>query len=265
MHNLTSTLLCLSLLVVLGSGCNKDTAGASSGNDSFLAPATAPDLPKREAVDERNFSREGMPEQKRVSDGSEDIVKLTPEDRAAAKRMGPGRLSAPPATSSNGETVTAGNTAFGNRAAKPASIPASGKENMPALDYDRTLFTMSKTACYGNCRQFSLELTNDRRLILDAKNNMDRKGLYTRMLSAREYRILQRALEASEPAELAALYPSDAKMIPADVQATVLRYADVYGEERKVEVYYDAPKQLAQLIADLESWVDKDGWIKMGE
>jgi hypothetical protein len=98
MHNLTSTLLCLSLLVVLGPGCNKDTAGASSGNDSFLAPATAPDLPKREAVDERNFSREGMPEQKRVSDGSEDIVKLTPEDRAAAKRMGPGRLSAPPVT-----------------------------------------------------------------------------------------------------------------------------------------------------------------------
>ncbi len=85
------------------------------------------------------------------------------------------------------------------------------------------------------------------------------------MQSAREYRARQRWREASEAAELAALYASDARMIPADVQATVLRYADVYGEERKVEVYYDAPKQLAQLIADLESWVDKDGWIKMGE
>jgi hypothetical protein len=261
MRNLLPTLLSLSLLLILGFGCNKDTAGASSGNDAFLAPATAPDLPKREAADEKDFAREGMPLQEAVSDGSEDIVKLTPEDRAAAKRMGPGKLSPSPATKSKGEPVKAGT----KPAYQPTSMPAPGKQDKPALDYDRAVVMMSKTACYGNCRQFSIELTNDGRLILDAKKNMDRKGLYTRLLSATEYNALQGAMEASEPAELNTVYPTNTKMIPADVQATVLRYADVYGKERKVEVYSDAPKPLAQLIADLEKWVDKDGWIKMAE
>lgn len=261
MRTLFPTLLCLSLLVVLG--CNKDTAGASSGNDAFLAPATAPDLPQREAADEKDFAREGMPMQEAVDDGSEDIVKTTPEDRAVAKRMGPGKLSAPQAKKSKGEPAKAGT----KPAYQPSSMPAPGKQDKPVLDYDRAVFMISKTACYGGdgCRQFSLELTNDRRLILDAKKNMDRKGLYTRLLSATEYNALQRAMEASEPADLGAVYPADTKIIPADAQATVLRYADVYGKERKVEVYADAPKELAKLIADLETWVDKDGWIKMAE
>jgi hypothetical protein len=261
MRNLLPTLLCLSLLVVLGFGCNKDTSGAGSGNDPFLAPATAPDLPKREAANEKDFSREGGPMQEAVDDGSEDVVKLTPEDRAAAKRMGPGKVSSPPATNRHGEPVT-GQT---KPASKPSSMPAPEKQNKPALDYDRAIVKISKTACYGSCRQYSIELTNDRRLILDAKKNMDRKGLYSRLLSATEYNALLLAMEATEPDDLGAVYPADTKMIPADVQGTVLRYADVHGEERKVEVYADAPKELAKLIADLESWVDKDGWIKVAE
>ncbi|TXF91149.1 hypothetical protein FUA23_02665 [Neolewinella aurantiaca] len=252
-----STLLSLSFLLVFSFGCNKDAA--STGNDPFLAPATAPDLPKRNSVDSKNLSREGLKEQEAADDGSEDIVKLTPEDAARAKRMGPGRISPSPATKSD-QPVTAGSTGT-----TPASMPAPGSK--PALDYDRAIFAISKTACYGGdkCRQFGLELTNDRRLILDAKRNMDLKGKYSRMLSATEYNKLLSAMEASEPERLEMVYPTDKTMIPADAQATILRYADVHGTERKIEVYADAPKQLAKLLADLESWVDKDGWIKMAE
>lgn len=261
MPNLISALLCLSLLAVLSFGCNKDTASMNSGNDAFLAPATAPDLPRQASVEE-GIVREKKVEQEPIDVESAEMVELTPEERAAAKRMGPGRLAPLPATKSDAAPKTAGT--------KPASTGATsatapGNERKPALDYDRTLLAMSKTACYGDCRQFSLELTNDRRLVLDARRNMDRKGLYSRRLSATEYNALKRAMEASEPAELGPLYPADAKMIPADAQATVLRYADVFGEERKVEVYYDAPERLAKFIADLESWVDKDGWIKVAE
>jgi len=201
------------------------------------------------------MAKVGMKEQEAVSDGSEDVVKLTPEDEALAKRLGPGRVSPPPVTKNTGEPVTAGT--------KPSSMPVS--KNKPVLDYDRAIFAISKTACYGGdgCRQFSLELTNDRRLIMDAKKNMDKQGKYSRLLSASEYSALLSAMEATEPAELGMVYPADTKNIPADAQATVLRYDDVYGKERKVEVYSDAPKKLAQLLADMEKWVDMDGWIKM--
>ena len=197
-----------------------------------------------------------MAEKEPVDFEKEKAAKLTPEEIARVKRMGPGRVSPPPATKSNGEPVTPGT--------KSTSMP---NPNKPVLDYDRAVFAISKTACYGgaNCRQFSLELTNDRRLVLNARKNMDRRGKYSRQLSAPEYNALLKAMEATEPAELGMVYPADTKMIPADAQATVLRYADVNGEERKVEVYSDAPKQLAQLLADLENWVDKDGWIKMAE
>ena len=200
-----------------------------------------------------------MKEQEAVSDGSEDIVKLTPEDEALAKRLGPGRVSPPPATKNNGTPVTAGT--------KPSIMPAMENPNKPVLDYDRPVFAISKTACYGGdgCRQFSLELTNDRRLVLDAKKNMDRNGKYSRLLSASEYNALLSAMEATEPAELGEVYPAETKNIPADAQATVLRFDDVNGVERKVEVYSDAPKKLAQLLADMEKWADKDGWIKMAE
>lgn len=259
MRNFSPTLLCLCLLFVLGFGCNKDAASVGTANDPFLAPATAPDLPQSTPGNDQEMAKVGMPEQKPVDDGSEDIVKLTPEDEALAKRMGPGRLAAPPATKSNGVPVTA--------STKPSSMPAPSKLNKPVLDYDRAVFAISKSACYGgaNCRQFSLELTNDRRLVLDAKKNMDRKGKYSRLLSASEYNTLLTAMQATEPAELGEVYPADTKTIPADAQATVLRYPDVNGVERKVEVYFDAPKQLAELLTDLESWVDKDGWIKIME
>jgi hypothetical protein len=258
MRTLFSTLLCLCLLVILGFGCNKDTAGGNAGNDPFLAPATAPDLPKREAGDPQQMAKEGMKEQT-AADPGETLKRLTPEERAAAKRMGPGRISPQPATKNNATPVTAGT--------KPGAMPATRNMNKPALDYDRPVFGISKTACYGGdgCRQFSLELTNDRRLILDAKKNMDRKGKYSRLLSTTEYNRLLAAIEATEPAELSEVYPTEVKNIPADAQATMLRYPDVYGEERKVEVYYDAPEKITKLLSDLEKWVDMDGWIKMAE
>lgn len=260
MRTLLPTLLCLCLLAVLGFGCNKDATGANSAQDNFLAPAAAPEMPKRSVDNDQKLSKVEMAEATPDGGSNEDIVEMTPEDRAAAKRMGPGRLSPTPAKkTTDGAPATTGT--------KPSSMPTSQNPNKPVLDYDRPVFAISKTACYGGagCRQFGLELTNDRRLILDAKKNMDRQGKYSRVLSASEYNALLSAMEASEPAQLGMVYPADTKNIPADAQATVLRYDDVNGVERKVEVYSDAPKQLAKLIADLEKWVDMDGWIKMAE
>lgn len=256
MRTLFPTLLCLSLLLILGLGCNKDTAGAGTGNDTFLAPASAPDLPPAAPVDPEAIEEMGGKAQEMVDDGLDEIQELQPGEEAAAKRQGPGRLTPSPVTKSTPAPTTA--------STKPTPAGSPGK---PVMDYNRALFALSKTACYGGegCRQYSLELTNDRRLVLDAKRNMKRKGKYSRLLSATEYNALLSAVEGTNPAGLGAVYPADTKNIPADAQATVLRYADVHGAEKKVEVYDGAPRKLAQLITDLEAWVDKDGWVKMAE
>lgn len=259
MLKLFPTLLSLAFLLVLTSACNRDAVDSTQdGTGTFLAPASAPLNPQALAA-----ADEAKPKMAAAIEGPGELpgenepvpTKMTAEEIEAAKRAGPARLGSQP-------QVAAPLTAS-PEPPKTMDVPSSG--NKPAPDYNRPVVAISKTACYGECRQFVLSLTNDRRLILDAGKNMDRKGKYSRALSGREYNELLAAMQDAKPESLAALYPNNIKHVPADAQGTVLRYPDPNGNERKVEIYYDAPEKLDAFLTSFEAWVDKDGWVKMAE
>lgn len=245
------TILLLTVLAVL-TGCNREAAPQGE----FLAPASAPPQSERTTMREEDKPKEGRPMIEGPSAADLEAAnepnggQITPEQAAAARKMGPGRTNPVPDRPQTA-TPTPANT----------GAPTAGK---PVLDYDRPVFSVSKTPCYGKCQQYSLTLTNDQQLILDAKNNMDKKGRYTIRLNRQEYSKLLAGLDSLNLQALPAVFPQDTKMIPADVQATVLRFPNLAGEEQKVEIYSDAPDKLANFLARFEAMIDRKDWVKMG-
>jgi len=257
MHKFIPSLLSIALLLVLMSACNRDaTEAGKDGTGTFLAPAAAPPSASVRMSDDESKPTESptigaesaVPE---VEPGAAE--KLTEEEMRIARNAGPGRTAPMPTTR---QTATP-------RTAEAAVPTTSGSK--PVIDFDRPVMSLHKTACNGNCRQYDLTLTNDRRLVLAAGRNMKRKGNYSRALSAREYNEILVAMQAANPEGLAHLYPEVIENVPADAQGTLLSFPGQDGKERKVEVYYGAPEKLDALISTFEAWVDKDGWIRMAE
>ncbi|WP_020571404.1 DUF6438 domain-containing protein [Neolewinella persica] len=247
------------LLLSLLFGCNRDASNATSSDGKFLAPANQPaksTMPDKGAVTK-------MVENKKMIEGPNEAVVddvkvaeegLTDADIAAAKRPGSRRT---PSTADQARATSV------PEQETPRSMPTPAASGKPVLDYDRPLFAVSKTACYGECEQYSLTLTNDRQLILNAKKHMDKKGEYRLRLNAQEYNSLISGLDSLNLDQLPAVFPRDIETIPADVQATVLRFPESVGstEMKKVEVYFDAPDQLASFLKRFEAMVARKDWV----
>lgn len=254
------------LLATLFFACNRDAADATmADNGRTIAPASAPTpmANKGLAEDERPLEAAPMvePELPDEKSGGE----LTEEELHAMRRLGPARQAGMPKPVE--ATPTPQPATQPSTAPEQMSAPPSGAK--PVLDYGRPLVTLHKTACYGgsDCKQYSISMTADRRLVYKPGRGTDKqRGTYTRTLTAAEYDQILAAMESSRPESLAATYPTDPKAIPDDVQGSVITYADVYGEEKIVEVYADAPEKVVALLSALETWTEKDfGWIKAAQ
>lgn len=256
----------LSLLVAFTLfACNRDAAEATQrANSTLPAPASAPNQPP--AV--KAMGQEAIPAKAAVDPAFANDVpdtkgqaEMTEADYEAASRLGPAKGAGIPQAATNVQRAP-GN---GNMAKKPAVQPAPDLTDKPALDYGRPVVTLAKSACHSGsrCRQFTISLTADRRLILEPKWNMDLKGTHVRQLSAAEYRELTAAMEATEPANLQSTYPADMSTVPADLQSTALTFADVYGAPKRVSFHQQGPEEAIEFMALLEAWVDKDGWKRM--
>lgn len=247
------------LLLSLAFSCNRDATDATSSDGTFLSPANQPEtneMPSK-GVDDRPV--EGRP---MIEDHGEEVLeeggkvieeRLSAEDLANVRRPGSRPV---------GDKTTGRPTTSPQPAENTGTMPTPPNSGKPVIDYDRPIFAISKTPCYGNCEQYSLTLTNDRQLILRAKKHMDKKGEYRLRLNAQEYNTLISGLDSLHLNQLPAVFPRNIKMIPSDVQATVLRFPDDMGgkEMKKVEVYSDAPDQLAAFLERFEAMVKRTDW-----
>jgi hypothetical protein len=253
----------LSLLVALTFfACNRDATSRTNG--TFPAPASAPT--KTTAV--KSFDNEDAPRMAPAADidisdeyAKEAPAPMTDEQQEASKRLGPAKGAGMTPATVMAKPVTAN----AGMVKQPAPKPASDMTDKPALDYGRAIVTIAKSACHSGdrCRQFTISLTADRRLILEPKWNMDLKGTHVRQLTATEYGELTAAMEATEPANLNTSYPTDHSNFPVDLQSTSLTYADVYGAPKRVNLYQEGPEEVIEFMALMEAWIDKDGWARM--
>lgn len=250
------------LFFALLAGCNRDAANPAAPDGSFLSPAEQPETVRMSSKAEDTRPLEGTKmidgsgEEAIMENGKKVEPRLTEEDLADARRSGSRR----PGSSDKQAPISGTATPQPDN---PATMPAPANSGKPVLEYDRPVFAISKTPCYGDCEQYSLTLTNDRQLILDAKKNMDKKGTYRIRLNAREYNALLSGLDSLNLDQLPPVFPRNIKMIPADAPATVLRFPEYTGatEMKKVEVYSDAPEKLASFLQRFEALVKRKDWV----
>ena len=149
-----------------------------------------------------------------------------------------------------------------NQAAPTPSMtkldPSTGPLSVAAISSPE-VFTVAKTPCYGDCEQYSLTVYADGLMVLDAKKNLDRSGLFAAVPSAGVRAELLNKFRSATGVRLLTVYPVEEKA-PADVPATVLRYPGADGKRQSVKVYADAPAELEELFATVARQVEQADW-----
>nr|WP_256534192.1 DUF6438 domain-containing protein [Lewinella sp. JB7] len=121
------------------------------------------------------------------------------------------------------------------------------------------LFSFSKSACYGDCDVYTLEVRPDGNMLLNVSNGLMGKGAYERQLDDFAKRDLLTVVDSLRNTVFEPLYPVDDE-VPTDLQFTRLVLPDADGRPRSVTVYYGAPHALNRFIERLETLVDAEIW-----
>jgi hypothetical protein len=146
-----------------------------------------------------------------------------------------------------------------------ASPPAQAGVSVASI-MEPSVFKISKTACYGNCKQYNLELHKGGLLVMEGKRNVRHEGWNTQRMMKFKYQNLMEEFQQLTAGELADVYP-DAGEVPVDLPSTVLRFTDAEGQERSIRVYDldAAPEPLAAFLQKLEDMVENGIWDKAVE
>jgi len=115
---------------------------------------------------------------------------------------------------------------------------------------------MDKNPCFGTCPHYTLTIYGGRFASFEGKRDVEKLGLYTKMLTAKEYKVIQRAFEKSDFFELKDNYPSN---LP-DLPKTTIRY---HKNEKFKTVTGDEisrPKVVLTLDSLLSQIAESDGW-----
>lgn len=121
----------------------------------------------------------------------------------------------------------------------------------------RTLVELDKSACFGDCKQYHLELNTDGTLIYTGKKNVDKIGVYKAQLTKKQYKEIINSIDVDAINRLDNQYNTDI----VDGQFTTLIY---HGEnkEKKIRSVYDFPDAMKSVTDNLEKIADGSvDWI----
>lgn len=119
-----------------------------------------------------------------------------------------------------------------------------------SIPEDRLLIEMEKTACYGSCPVYTLEISKQGRGIFEGVENIDFTGKYRFSLSTRE---LDELAEAFREINFFGLEDRYHKLV-TDLPTTYITYHEE-GKTKKIMDYYGAPQELKDLEKQIESMV----------
>lgn len=255
----------LLLLIALVYSCNRDTTEAvnSTAAATYQAPASAPKSASNDATQLGKADLSPAPGFNKSKDGAPMEAAL-PElgDPQEEKR----KVSAQRARPVGQQKLEARQASATQKKTEIMTSPRAQAGVSVASIVEPSVFKISKTACYGNCKQYKLELHKGGLLVMEGKRNVRHEGWNTQRMMSFKYQDLMKEFQALTASELADVYP-DAEEVPADLPATVLRFADADGQERTVRVYDldAAPEPLAAFLQKLEDMVENGIWDKAVE
>ena len=135
-----------------------------------------------------------------------------------------------------------------------APLGGPQKDIVPGED---TRMQFSKSACFGTCDVYTLQLLRDNRAILDVTNGLQGPGTYELSFDGTAAETLAKTMETLSEQELALQYPDDPDAaLPVDAQITRVTLPDAAGELRTIIVYYDVPPVLQRFIDEVQAFVE---------
>lgn len=148
-----------------------------------------------------------------------------------------------------------------------ANIEHQGNLGQAPLGNDETvsvparspIMTYKKSACYGDCDVYTLEVLPDNLMLLNVSNGSLNSGAYERELDPFKARELLGALDSLRSESFLDTYPSDGE-IPADAQFTSIVIPDKEDNLRSITVYYDAPPALKLFMSRIDDLVANEIW-----
>ena len=236
-------------IVLLTVACSRQPVRVNAPLPAPPAPASAPNAqptPAGEAANQRlddEVMREGPP----LSRQDYDLPTPSKSDPVAVPKV-----SAPrPSEETNG-------TANIENQGNVGQAPLASDDAADAVAAS-PLMTMTRSACYGDCDSYTLEMRPEGELDLRVGNGLMGEGQYTRRLDPFATRELMGAIDSLRATYLHELYPLEEEP-PADAQFTRLALPDKEGNLRSVTVYYAAPAALDRFIARIETLIDTEIW-----
>lgn len=249
------------LMIALIYSCNRDTVDVANANSTFMAPAYAP---KSSESDDEQLGKPDLSPTAGFDRTKDAVPPDSPQppigDPQDAKRMKPVRTSPAPdrGQAKTGAVAPTQKLIVEKQVAEPGLSVKAIKE--PAV------FKVSKTACYGNCKEFSLALHEGGLLVLDGKRNVRYEGLNTQQMMGFKYGDLVKEFQSIIVTGLADIYP-ETEEISTNLPATILYYTLANGKEKTVRVYDldAAPEPLAAFLNKAEEMVGSGIWNKARE
>lgn len=251
-------LLVLSFLVF---GCGRETTAITDG--PALTTSPAPAAAPREPVDKNGQDKlrydPSLEDARKESVGREKMAPVesmlegTADPEDVARYSGARRPAASAPSPSTDRRASERNN-------RPDPYASSAKKG-PVTIADITtpaVFEVSKTPCYGDCKQYSLTLHGNGLAVLNARKNLNRTGYYTTRLPPSEADKMTDLFRRVTAGGLQTVYP--AGEVPADLPATKLEYAGANGLPQVVRVYSNAPADLQQLFDMAEQLVVNGDW-----
>ena len=122
----------------------------------------------------------------------------------------------------------------------------------------KPIITFQKTACFGKCPVYSLEIFADGKIKYKGEKNTDKIGEYVKSLSKDEIKSLKESFISADFFSFKDEYTSK----KTDLPTTYISFENE-GKYKKVKDYSDAPEPLKNLERMIEKIVASDGWEKI--
>ena len=129
----------------------------------------------------------------------------------------------------------------------------------PAFAQKKKVIGIQKTACYGACPVYTMDILNNCKVILRAEKFLEMgAGEFKSRLSKIKYEELIHAFRQSGFFELDEIYRSNVSDLP-----TTYFYFKDNGEAKTIEVYGKWPDDLTALDKKLTALIDELKWKKV--
>lgn len=145
-----------------------------------------------------------------------------------------------------------------SQAARNAQRDATGKV-IPTV-----MAEISKTACYGDCPVYTLQIMSDYTLRFEGKQHVDLIGKFEAKLNFNPMARLSPLIATSNFYRMDEQFPKDAAEVPADAASTITKI-DFGGQSNTVRHYFSGPEGLLEIENYLVSLLEEVIWTPIAE